>query len=175
MKPSTSLHSIIYYNMIFLFICFVLWKKTSVKSMCDSFKALHNCPHNVPNRASWGVFICLLFILPQIRCIVGYALKALPNFKIYNNGKAPKAKGFPKIKGLGCQVQPRMLCNTKPQGRGIPKVRTLGQAPSQVMHYIFVNVGHLCTLATNKGWDKTLSWDLHSWGGRCGRDFAHII
>jgi hypothetical protein len=57
MKPSTSVHSIIYYNMIFLFICFVLWQKTSVKSMCDSFKALHNCPHNVlPNRASWGVF-----------------------------------------------------------------------------------------------------------------------
>jgi hypothetical protein len=48
-------------------------------------------------------YLMPLIIFSQIKCIVVDALKALPNFKIYNTGKAPKAKGFPKVKALGCQ------------------------------------------------------------------------
>lgn len=67
MKPSTSLHSIIYYyNMIFLFICFVLWQKTSVKSMCDFFKSFAQLPLWCQIELHEGYLKPLIYIVSNI-------------------------------------------------------------------------------------------------------------
>jgi len=63
--------------------------------------------------------------LSQIQCIIGDALNALPNIKIYNNGKAPKAKGLPTIKRLrmpGVDVSSPACCATQsPKVGAFPK------------------------------------------------------
>jgi hypothetical protein len=111
--------------MIFLLICFCSLAEHHSKAYVILLKlctiALTMCQIELQE----GYLMPRIYIVSNTVHHGRYALKALPTFKIYNNGKAPKAKGFPKIKRLrmpGVDVSSPAYCATQsPKVGAFPK------------------------------------------------------